>query len=83
MKIQICSVENAKYGKKYYIRYKKFLFWHRVAWPNTPEGQTPVTDWYEPLDFTQYFNSEDEAQRYAERNLFPTNYNMVKEYNFD
>lgn len=83
MEIKICSVENAKYGKKYYIKYKKWLFWHSVYWDVTPEGKSPVTDWYEPFDLKRYFDSEDEAYRYAEINLFPTNYKIEKEIKFD
>lgn len=83
MKIRICSVENAKYGKRFYIQYKKLLFWHSVYWDVTPEGKSPVTDWYEPFDLKRYFLTEDEAYEYAEKNLFPTNYKIEKEINFN
>ena len=83
MKIQICSVENTKYGKKWYIRYKKWLFWHSVYWPVTADGKSPVTDWYEPLDLKRYFNTEADAYSYATDNLFPTKYKVEREYNFD
>ena len=82
MKIQICSAFNERYGKRYYIRYKKFLFWHSVYWPVDENGKCPVTYWYEPLDLKRYFVSKEEAYRYAEKNLFPSKYKVEKEIDF-
>lgn len=83
MTIRICSVENAKYGKKFYIKYKNGLFWHSVYWDVTSDGKSPVTDWYEPFDLKRYFDTEKEANEYAEKNLFPSNRKIEKEYNFN
>lgn len=83
MKIRICSVSNTKYGEKYYIKYKNFLFWHSVYWELADNGQTPYTNWYEPLDFRMYFDTKDAAYQYAAENLFPSKYKVVKEINFD
>lgn len=80
MKVEILSIENKRHGKKYYIRYKKYLFWHTVYWDVTPEGKSPVTDWYYPLDFTRYFDRYEDAHRYVKNNLMGPKINLVNSF---
>ena len=80
MQVRIRSIENEKYGQSYYIQYKKLWFWHNVYWPNTPDGKSPVTDWYRPLDFTRYFKSFEDADIYVKNELLPPKEKIVKEY---
>lgn len=80
MKVEILSIENQKYGKKFYIRYKKYLFWHTVYWDDTPDEKTPVTDWYYPLDLTRYFERYEDAEEYVNVNILPPKIRIVKSF---
>ena len=80
MKVEILSIENQKYGKKFYIRYKKYLFWHTVFWDDTPDGKTPVTDWYYPLDLTRYFERYEDAEEYVNINILPPKIKIIRSF---
>jgi hypothetical protein len=50
----------------YYIRYKKFLFWHSLDREKGPNGQIYYTEKYgEPLDFKHYFNTYEDALEFV------------------
>lgn len=81
MQVRIRSIENEKHGLSYYVQYKRLLFWHNVYWPTTSEGKAVYTDWYyQPFDFTRYFKSYEDADRYVKNELLPPKDKIIKEY---
>lgn len=50
----------------YYIRYKKFLFWHSLYMEKSPEGKSYYTEKYgEPFDLKRYFKTYEDAVGYV------------------
>lgn len=65
MKIKIIK-RTYKGETAYYIRYKKFLFWHSLYREKSSEGKSYYTEKYgEPLDFKRYFKTYEDALEFV------------------
>ncbi len=80
MKYRIQVITSEKYGEEYFIERKRLLFWRRVIMSKNEDGKIPYTDRYSPMDFTMYFKTFEQAEKYLKTELFPPKIETVQKY---
>lgn len=81
MLIRIYSVEDGNQGKSYYIKYKRFLFWHTVWWDGVYDDKIFIRSFYKPIGASCYFHTYNDAEEFAFKHLQYGKRNLIKEMN--